>query len=94
MSPLRFSSLGSEPPMQVSKWLEVQVLIDADEMQALFEQLGNFSIYLAGALTPINEGIVTKSQFLSVYKKYIDALKTGQLPHEEEYRSLFQVSFL
>jgi hypothetical protein len=79
--------------MQVSKWLEVQALIDAEEMEALFEALGDFSIYLAGALTPLGEGIVTKPQFLSVYKKYVDGLKIGQLPHEEEYRSLFSSVF-
>lgn len=92
-SPLRLSQLNAEPPMQVSKWLQVQALLDAEEMRALFEELGDFGIYLAGMLTSAGEGIVSKQQFLQVYGAYSDALKNGQLPDEALYRSLFSSVF-
>lgn len=89
MTSLRFADVNSEPPMQASKWLKIQALIDESEIQALFTELGEFSIYLTGSITPRGEGVVSKDYFLSVYKNYIEALKHRRLPEESEYKAIF-----
>lgn len=91
--PLRQSSLLAESPMQASKWLQIQALIDAEEMRALFDHLGDFAIYLAGSLTTRDAGSLSKSQFLTVYEKYAAALKNGQIPDAGEFRAVFSAVF-
>lgn len=88
---LRISS--SEPPMQASKWLKSQVLIDDDEMVSLFTALGNFEIYLIGCLTPRDAGVVTQAEFLQKYKEYVSFLKEGAIPDEVAIRHLFSSIF-
>lgn len=84
---------AKEPPMQVSKWLELQLLIDENDMKELFTELGEFQIYTAGVLCNKNEGIISKDQFLMQYQAYINALRNGLLPNEEAFRTLFSSVF-
>lgn len=90
---LRRSEINAEPPMQVSKWLQVQVLLDAEEMGDLLDELGDFGIYLAGTLTRVGEGMISKADFLQAYSVYSEALKKGQIPEESFYRPLFSSVF-
>lgn len=89
MTSLRISELNAESPMQVSKWLKIQALLDFPEITALFETLGDFSIYMTSVLTPIGQGILSKEQFLATYKNYIEMLKNRQLPPEDDYKTIF-----
>lgn len=77
------------PAMQASKWLECQVLLDSDEMEALFLALGQFDIYASGGVVQEGAGWIDKSYFLHQYKDYVDSLKQGILPTQESYRQLF-----
>lgn len=83
--------------MEASKWLEIQVLLSADEMETLFTHLnsalGTFHIYLTGVVTPMGEGEVAQGDFLAGYRRYSTALQSGQLPGEGEYRALFSSVF-
>lgn len=89
MNSLRFTSNPPERPMQASKWLKIQVLLDTDEMKSLLDHLGDTLNYLTGAVLPRGKGIVDKSSFLEVYSQYIDSLKTGVIPQEMLYRLHF-----
>lgn len=87
-SDLRVGS-GSELPLQASKWLDIQLLIDAEEMKQLFLALGEFKIFRVGAVCRSDEGEISKQDFLASYECYINALKNGKLPHEKDYRPFF-----
>lgn len=90
---LRISISKNEPPMQASKWLQVQALLDGEEVKAFFNELGAFEIYKTGCVCNMDEGLVSKEEFISVYNRYIDALKAGGLPDEAEARSYFSTVF-
>ena len=90
---LRISIIKNEPPLQASKWLQIQVLLDKEEMSSLFEALGPFEIFLTGCLCPIGKGFVSHDGFLEQYSRYVEALKAGQLPEEAVFRSYFSSVF-
>ncbi|MBA3237214.1 MAG: hypothetical protein H0T62_02545 [Parachlamydiaceae bacterium] len=92
ISSLRIGS-GSELPLQASKWLEQQLLIDAPEMESLFSALGDFTIFKVGYVCKSDEGEVSKSDFLDQYNEYIECLKKGKIPEEQQFRSLFSSIF-
>lgn len=85
---LRVSSI-EEKPMEASKWLSVPVLLDLDEMQALFETLGSFLIFQTSRVLKKGEGEISKQEFLNSYREYIDDLKAGRLPDESKFRGYF-----
>jgi hypothetical protein len=79
----------SQPPMQASKWLKNQVLLDTIEMQMLMDSLGDFEIYLTSSVIPAGQGSLSHVQFLEKYAVYIEALKRGEEPDEGEFRQFF-----
>ncbi len=85
--PIRISSPKTEGILQVSKWTKVQVLLDAEEMRALLESLGN--IYFIPVSELVKEGVISASGFLEKYSDYISLLKEGKVPPSEEFRRLF-----
>ena len=91
-TPLRISN-GAELPLQASKWLDLQLLIDDEEMANLLSALGDFEIFQVGAVCKVNEGFLTKEDFLRHYKHYVDHLKQGLIPEEKEYRPFFSSVF-
>jgi hypothetical protein len=66
--------------MEASKWLDIQLLISAEEMEALVAHLGEFHIFSPGKVTPTGKGEIPRQQFLEVYRNYAETLKQGQLP--------------
>lgn len=84
---------GNEPPLQASKWLDLQLLIDVDELQELFCALGPFNIFKVGSVCPLQQGEISKALFLEQYEQYITHLKSGEIPPEKLYRSLFSSIF-
>jgi hypothetical protein len=91
--PLRISSPAQEGVLQVSKWLHWQVLLDEEEMAALFEHLSPFSIHIVSTLVEEPHGRVSCEQFLSEYALYIAALKNGIDPDEKRCRPIFSSVF-
>lgn len=83
----------SQPPMNASKWLEAQALIDTNEMEGLFKALEPFEIFINGSIVEPGQGLVEKSYFLKVYDDYINSLKNGILPDENKYRQMFSSVF-
>lgn len=80
-------------PLQASKWLDLQLLIDSDEMKTLFQALEPFAIYTTGRVCALSEGEVSHAEFLQAYDAYVAALQQGQLPVEQEFRALFSSVF-
>lgn len=84
---LRKSTPGNEGTLRVSKALKHQVLLDTDEMQSLFKELGNFYLFAVSEPVALEEAQI--EDFLTVYKKYIDALKNGQPLEDRLLRRAF-----
>lgn len=74
---LRLSSPQKEGEMRVSKWLKHQVLLDADEMRALFSALAHFSIFVVSEPGKLETLSLSHDEFLQKYEEYLEALKTG-----------------
>lgn len=64
--------------MQASRWLQCQVLMSGDEMEALFNHLPPFHIIRVGTVTTPGEGEVSCQQFLNAYRLYIDPLTRSE----------------
>lgn len=92
ISSLRIGN-GSELPLQASKWLEQQLLVDTNEMESLFSALGDFAIFKVGSVCKNDEGELTKNEFLQCYSDYIECLKRGEIPEEQQFRSVFSSIF-
>lgn len=66
--------------LSVSKWIKLPLLIDTQEMEALFGALPSFQIYDVQRVTSKGEGILSPDAFLSLYASYIADLKNGKCP--------------
>ena len=86
--PLRKSSV-KEIPLQASKWLQLQVLLDSEEIACLFKSLLPFFLYTSGAICPLDKGAISLETFLGYYKEYIETIKMGKIPDQVACRSLF-----
>lgn len=82
----------NEQPMQASKWLDVQALVDGDEMSLLLEALSSPYLFMTGCVCKEGEASVSKATFLEAYGRYIQALKGGLMPDEKEFRPLFSAA--
>jgi hypothetical protein len=90
---LRIATPSEVPPIQVSKLLQVQTLLETQEVQALFEALGTFHIFLAGSVTNSGEGYISHTEFIEKYAEYLQTLKSGQSPDDSLYRVYFSSVF-
>ena len=87
------SSQEKEGLYQASKWLKVQVLLDLEEMRALFTALSPFSIFPVGQPLSFSELELSHQQFLEVYSSYISLLKKGESPPPSSFRKTFASLF-
>lgn len=87
--PLAVSTLQKEGPYQASKWLAVQALLGAEEMDRLLEALPPLSICLGAGVTSQGEGLMPPEDFLSLYRRYVDTLKAGETVDPGLFRQAF-----
>lgn len=89
MIPIPISTPKTEGVLQVSKWLKIQVLLDADEMQDLTNALQ--PVYFVSASAPVTaeEAVIEAGDFLQKYAEYVSLLKRGQVPAAEDFRRYF-----
>lgn len=85
---LRESTLQEEGPLQVSKWLSLQMLLDGEEMASLLESCQPL-IFCGSAVVAKGKSQVFPEGFLHVYRDYVEELKQGRLPNEALYRQRF-----
>jgi hypothetical protein len=90
---LRLSTPKLEGKMQVSKWLQCQVLLEENEMKALFEILGEFQIFSVGRIVEKSKAQIEKLEFIECYASYVQEIKSGRLPKDELFRSFFGCIF-
>lgn len=72
------SATKAEPPLRVSRWLSLQVLLDADELEGLLTALDNPHMVCVGGVVPRGAAVWSREQFLEDYENYIEHLKLGQ----------------
>lgn len=87
--PIRISSPRIEGILQVSKWLKVQVLLDADEMEDLIKTLDGVYFVSVSEPVKVDEILIGPSVFLERYKEYVYLLKQGQVPNSDDFRRIF-----
>lgn len=83
------TSTSQEQPLQASKWLKVPVLLDEQEMQQLFNDLGTIHLYLCGTVRSMDSGELRIDDFLKHYADYIENLKKGIAPLAASYQPWF-----
>lgn len=86
------TSTPNEQPMQASKWLDVQALLDPDEMALLLDELNSPHLFLTGCVCQEGQGLLAKNDFLLAYAKYISELSQGRVPNEQEFRAKFSAT--
>jgi hypothetical protein len=86
---LRISSPQEEGSLRVSKWIKVQVLLDATEMEELFAELGSFSVFCVSDVVTSHQALISHSEFLRKYREYSNALKQGEVPEEVSLKRYF-----
>ncbi len=92
-TPLEKRTVENQLPLEASKWLKIQVLIDADEMRHLLVSLGNFSIFLTSGVSPEGKETLSHEEFLKVYSHYVEQLQSEQVPDETSFRREFSSVF-
>jgi len=88
MDEIRIST-PDEKPMQASKWLSVQTLLEEHEMSRLLDDMGDFYIFSCGSVYNRHQGQLTKQDFLNYYGRYVQQLKEGLVPETKDYRIPF-----
>jgi hypothetical protein len=89
---LQVSQAQNEGVYQASKWLKIQVLLDAEEMRDLILALGSFWIF---PLTGMVDGKpIDSTFFVEEYSRWIEQLKKGEIPSSQELRNLLPCAFV
>jgi hypothetical protein len=76
-------------PIQISKWLYSRVLLDAEGLRQLLEELGELSFHPVGTVIDKQEMSMDRERFVALYAKYVDLLRKGELPDQKEWNRLF-----
>lgn len=86
---LRISNLQNEGVLRVSRFLKHQVLLDVEEMEALFADLGSFFLYIVSDPISLQEMHCLQDQFLALYKRYVEGLKVATPKEDCLFRRYF-----
>lgn len=86
---LRESSLADEGPLQVSKWISLDILISPSELQQLLESIPEGKIYMGNGLCQKGMGEISKENFQSHYKVYCQAIRDPSKPDLSRFRRDF-----
>lgn len=85
----RFSTADVEGTMNVSKWLNIQALLDTSEIKELFEILHPCLIVPVGCVVERAKPHLATDEFFKSYDLYVDALKRGLDPQPRHFASAF-----
>jgi hypothetical protein len=81
------------PTYQASKWIDARFLIDVEEMEQLLATLQPFAMYITNGVSERDQGIIPHDHFLECYRHYVEALKQGEIPNHNDYRTAFSSSW-
>lgn len=87
--PIRVSTLKQEGILQVSKWIKVQVLLNADEAKELIQALEPVFFVVVSEPVKAEEAVISSKAFLEKYAEYVDLLQQGQVPAVDAFRRFF-----
>lgn len=85
----RWSTADAEGPLNVSKWLQIQVMLDTQEVKDLFQEMGDFLIVPVGCVVDQSHATLSKEDFIKAYDLYVSALKKGDEPNARDYIGFF-----
>jgi hypothetical protein len=80
------------PPLKISKTLKVPVLLDTSEMESLLNALQKPYFYLVQGICGKDEGILSSTDFVSIYGEYVERLKKGEKIAQNEFRAPFSAA--
>lgn len=86
---LPFRSVQDQTPLEASKWLKLQLLVETAEMRELLETLAPYYHYGTTGVVPVGSGEIEKEEFLKQYATYIGLLKKGEVPEDHLFRTYF-----
>lgn len=89
--PLRLEKRESLATLQASKWLQIQMLLDEEEIDALFSSLGDIYLVRNSSIATMEELFLTQDSFIKHYSAYVTPLKRGQLPDLQSFRRNFSL---
>lgn len=89
----KLSAPEKEGVLRVSKWLKFQILLDEEEMRDLFVALGEVSIFLVSGVVSQETASLAIPEFLSMYGRYVQQLKSGKTPSHAEFKKVFSSIF-
>lgn len=85
----RISTAEAEGQLNASKWLQIQVILDSQEIRDLFKEMGEFMIVPVGCVVDKEKRLVSKEEFFKAYDLYVEALKKGYEPNARDYVGYF-----
>ncbi len=80
-------------PLQVSKWIKLPLLIDAEEMQGLIDALPPFKLYDVQKVNSVNSGVEAPTYLVEGYRRYVSHLQKGETPPLDQFRGLFSAAW-
>ncbi len=82
------------PLFLASKWLHFDLLIDTENMRGLLAALGS-PLFQVSTLGVAKKGssLLNEKTFLEIWQRYLDVLKSGELPQDGEFRFFFTCCF-
>lgn len=83
------STPQNEGVLHVSKCLKHQVLLDPEEMRALFAELQNFYIFAVSEPVQAEEMQISQEEFLLLYQRYIAGIQMGNPLEDRLFRRAF-----
>ena len=82
--PMRVSSLKTEGPLRVSKWLDLPLLVDEEEMRSLLNVLGSVTFAVTDRVVARRESVVDGAAFFDLYCAYVAELRAGKQPSRSD----------
>ena len=90
---LRRITAKEAPPFLASKWLHLDLLIDANEMLDLFsfirQHASNVFLFSTLGVQPRGQNFLEQEQFLAAWQRYITILQSGNIPQDANFRFFF-----
>lgn len=93
MQEIPISTVSEEGVYRASKYQRVQMLLEQEELEGLFNELNNFYILEYSKVLEQDNHIVSKEEFLLRYKTYLTALKTNPKNITRDLLSSLSVTF-
>lgn len=90
---IEISTPEKEGILQVSKSRKLPILIDAQEMRALFKELGAFEIFDVSRPLLLESAVIPHETFLSAYERYVEGIQEGRPIEETDLKPLFSSIF-